>query len=170
MNELRKVNKTLKITAQKNLKWQILFFLLGNIFSMIVLLPYLSFILSNRINIVIFSDMALIILEYILLIFWIRFINHIRKTIKLSFQKETVRLDDVNEINKWTKTNSSRRIKSLFYSTKRTPYFLWGVVESENQYCIIFVNFSNGNQLIILNVNKQELTQYPEMNTVKKLF
>ncbi|CAK1221572.1 hypothetical protein [Fructobacillus evanidus] len=169
MDELRKVNKVLKITAQKNLKWQILFFLLGIIFSTMVLLPDLSLIISNKMNIVVFLDMALIILEYILLIFWIKFIVQIRKSIRLSFQTDILQLNDMAEVNEWIKKNSFRRIKNLFYSTNRTPYFLWGIIELEKQYRITFVDFSKDNQLIILNVKKQELAQYSEVNNVKKI-
>lgn len=169
MDELRKVNKVLKITAQKSLKWQILFFLLGIIFSMMVLLPDLSLIISNKMNIAVFLDMALIILEYILLIFWIKFIVQIRKSIRSSFQTDILHLNDMTEVNEWIKKNSSRRIKNLFYSTNRTPYFLWGIIELEKQYRITFVDFSKDNQLIILNVKKQELAQYSEANNVKKI-
>lgn len=116
MDELRKVNKVLKITAQKNLKWQILFFLFGIIFSMMVLLPDLSLIISNKMNIEVFLDMALIILEYILLIFWIKFIVQIRKSIRLSFQTDILQLNDMTEVNEW--------IKKIPFVESRTCFIL----------------------------------------------
>lgn len=174
MDELIEVNKILKIRAKKNLKWQILVALVAIIWCMPLLYLDLSLVIQNKMSIEIFRDLVLISFLYILLIFSTRNIFRIRKTIKLSFQRNIVHLHDINEINKisqindWTKNKALRIMKHIFYPSSQKPYFFWGVLELKTTYYMVFIDFYKNNQLIVCEIDKEQLNQCPEKDKIEK--
>ncbi|NLS38071.1 hypothetical protein GHU05_03880 [Fructobacillus tropaeoli] len=175
MNDLTEIRNSLKTKADKNFKWQILFALFALLYMNIHALGFgLSLIAEiHHFFIIILLFNATIVWVDFLIADWIRMLYHVRQAIKYSFKKETMNLNTITQNNVWLEKNSSliitrkSMLKSIFFNIKKI-YFVWGLIETQESYQIILIDFSKNNQLVILNISKEELDQYSEKNTIIK--
>lgn len=180
MNEFVYIQKSLERKAKKNLKWQILIAVILIKIDIYLFMDNLSLMHAVKnitipsIIVVIFQYL-IIIITCMMLISWIKIIYYIRQAIKYSFSKpnDFINLKTVSNNNVWLKkymdhvTSKKMGFFNIF-SKKYKFYLLWGVIETEEYYRLAMLNTSESDQLVILNINKQEFKQYYHQSTITK--
>lgn len=76
------------------------------------------------------------------------------------------------QVDEWLSRNKkliANFILSPPFPPKKRPNYPWGVINQDDYYQIIFIDFSKKNTLVILTIQKSEINQYDEAETIKKL-
>lgn len=86
-------------------------------------------------------------------------------------ENEIIEVATKNQVDEWFSKNKKLINFSLLVTlvSKKITKYPWGVINKDDHYQIIFIDFSKKNALVILTVQKLEIKQYDEADTIEKL-
>ncbi|GAP03784.1 hypothetical protein [Fructobacillus tropaeoli] len=111
-----------------------------------------------------------LLVEDVLAFFMFLFFHRIDQIIKK--ENEIIDIPNKIQVDEWFSQNKkliANYILSPILFPKRKAYYPWGIINKDDCYHIIFINFSKKNVLLILTIQKSEITQYDEANTIENL-
>lgn len=86
-------------------------------------------------------------------------------------ENEIIEVATKNQVDEWFSKNKKLINFSSLVTlvSKKITKYPWGVINKDDHYQIIFIDFSKKNALVILTVQKLEIKQYDEADTIEKL-
>ncbi|CAK1230011.1 unnamed protein product [Fructobacillus tropaeoli] len=123
-------------------------------------------------NLFLIVDLLLIaiLMEDAFFFFIFRFFHRIDRITKT--ENEIIDIATKTQVDEWLSQNKKLIANSILSSTlfiKKNSYYSWGVINQDDYYQIVFIDLSKKNTLVILTIQKSEVHQYDEENTIENL-
>ena len=136
-----------------NKKWQLLFiiFVIFNIFYSILILQ------NGEFDGLSFIDLLVTVIVDLCVVRFSFIVHKLNKIIVNNGDTEIILLNDIRDVNLWLNKNRTLLIKFALIPTG-SSYYSWGFIETEKVFQLIFVNMSKSNSIVILDIDKKEIS------------
>ena len=153
MANYNKLIKMLQSEYSHNKKWQLLF-----IIFVIFISFYSILILQNgEFDGLSFIDLLVIVIVDLCVVRFSFIVHKLNKIIVNNGDTEIILLNDIRDVNLWLNKNRTLLIKFALIPTG-SSYYSWGFIETEKVFQLIFVNMSKSNSIVILDIDKKEIS------------
>ncbi|GAP01356.1 hypothetical protein FFRU_060820 [Fructobacillus fructosus] len=153
MANYNKLIKMLQSEYSHNKKWQLLF-----IIFVIFISFYSILILQNgEFDGLSFIDLLVTVIVDLCVVRFSFIVHKLNKIIVNNGDTEIILLNDIRDVNLWLNKNRTLLIKFALIPTG-SSYYSWGFIETEKVFQLIFVNMSKSNSIVILDIDKKEIS------------
>lgn len=147
-----------------NKKWQLLF-----IIFVIFISFYSILILQNgEFDGLSFIDLLVTVIVDLCVVRFSFIVHKLNKIIVNNGDTEIILLNDIRDVNLWLNKNRTLLIKFALIPTG-SSYYSWGFIETEKVFQLIFVNMSKSNSIVILDIDKKEISNSSYQKLILKL-
>ncbi|CAK1254398.1 MULTISPECIES: hypothetical protein [Fructobacillus] len=177
MQSFLAIKSDLKTKQRNNKKWRFILYILSIYMSIrIIHLLYLvralqsSPIIDTTLTLHVYLLLLLILMTDVFVFFIFRFFHRIDWITKT--ENEIIDITTNTQVDEWLSRNKELIANVIFsppLPPKKRPNYPWGVINQDDYYQIIFIDFSKKNSLVILTIQKSEINQYDEEKTIKNL-
>ncbi|GAP03089.1 alpha-N-arabinofuranosidase [Fructobacillus pseudoficulneus] len=172
MDDIIKIQKKFAVKAQKNKKWQFVVMISFIVYVTCVAIIYTVSRDNTIYSTIIFSCLVFLMAMTILLLFWLKYYNHIAQSIKTACNNSAENLyrsdKEYEFFQRLLKPQKNKKFP--FLSRIKKTYLIWGLIETNEFYRIAFVEWSKPNRLFVLNLSKQDVEKSSAYEEIINLF